>query len=316
MVCSSLQRPVIMDYNRWNLFWSVCFASTACIIIFGNSLSISVFVKRRLRRRSYYLLIDLAVADLSVGLFAIPIYMMTVISEEALVSRLVFDCVDMFTGFSSIFTLAFISLERLHAIVRPLRHRQLSSHCYTIAIITPWILSLVVTSTRVLLGFSVIEIQHFVVIMIISLSTPLLIYCTSYAVIWKKHASRPWGVRAAKCEARFSKTLFLITGAFVLTWLPFQMLVIVLNTCVPCKKVPAVVVFGIKLLQFANSFINLVIYCLRMQSYRHALYQILARCKCSLARRRELYPLTDIPTSIKLVSFSSTLHLRRTSISY
>jgi len=284
------------------------------MIIFGNSLSISAFVKRRLRRRSYYLLIDLAVADLLVGLFAIPIYMMTVISEEALVPRLVFDCVDMFTGFSSIFTLAFISLERLHAIARPLRHRQLSSRSYTIAIIAPWILSVAVTSTRLLLGFSIIEIQHFVVVVIISLSTPLLIYCASYAIIWRKHASRPWGIRAAKGEARLSKTLFLITGAFVLTWLPFQMLVIVLNICVPCKTVPPAIVYGIKLLQFANSFINIVIYCLRMQSYRHALYQILARCKWTLARHQELYPLADTSTSITLVSFSSTLQLRRTSI--
>ena len=308
MVCSSLQRPVIMNFNKWNLFWSVCFGSTACLIIFGNSLSISVFAKRRLRRRAYYLLLDLAVADLLVGLFSIPIYMTTVISEEALVSRMIFDCVDMFTGFSSIFTLAFISLERLHAIVRPFRHRRLSSHCYTIAIVTPWILSLAVTSTRLLFGFSVIEIQHFVVVMIISLSTPLLTYCASYGVIYRKHASRPRGVRA-KGEARLSKTLVLITGAFALTWLPFQMLVIVLNICSPCKKVPAVVVFGIKLLQFANSFVNFAIYCLRMQSYRNALYQILGRCKCCLARRREpLYPLTDIPTGIKLVSFSSTLH--------
>ena len=302
-----------MDYNRWNLFWSVCFGSTACIIILGNSLSILVFVKRRLRRRCYYLLIDLAVADLLVGLFPIPLYMMTLISGEALVSRLVFDCVDMFTGLSSIFTLTFISLERLHAIARPLRHRQLSSHCYIIAIITPWILSLVVTATRVLLRFSVIEVQHFVAVMIMSLSTPLLIYCASYGVICRKHASRPRGFRAMG-EARLSKTLFLITGAFVLTWLPFQMLVIVLNICAPCKKIPHAVVFGIKLLQFANSFINFVIYCLRMQIYRNTLYQILARCKCSLARRRELYPLADISTSIKLVSFSSTLHLRRTSI--
>lgn len=302
-----------MDHNGWNLFWSVCFGSTACIIIVGNSLSISILLKRRLRRRSIYLLIDLAVADLLVGLFAIPLYMMTVISEERLVSRLVLDCVDMFTGFYSIFTLAVISLERLHAIARPLRHRQLSSHSYTIAIVTPWILSLIVTSTRALLSFSVIEIQHFVVVMLISLSTPLLIYCAAYGVICRKHASRPRGV-GTNGEARLSKTLFLITGAFVLTWLPFQVLVIVLNMCVPCKTVPAVVVFGIKLLQFSNSFINFVIYCLRMQSYRNALHQFLARCKCSLTRRRELYPLSDIPTSIKLVSFSSTLYLRSVSI--
>lgn len=51
-----------------------------------------------------------------------------------------------------------------------------------------------------------------------------------------------------------------------------------LNNCVPCKKITVVVAFGIMLLQFSNSFIHFVMYCLRMQSYRNALYQILTSC--------------------------------------
>ena len=301
-----------MDFARWNLFWSVCFGSIALLTITGNLFSISILLKRRLRRRCHYLLIDLAIADLLVGLFAIPIYMITVMSEETLVSRLVLDCVDMFTGFCSIFTLAVISLERLHAIARPFRHRQLSSHSYIIAIATPWILSLIVTSTRLLLGFSVMNIHQFIIVMIISLSTPLLIYCISYGVIWRQQPSRQKeGVRA-RSEVRLSKTLLLITGTFVLTWLPFQLLVIVLNMCSPCKSVPAVVVYTIKLLQFGNSFSNFIIYCLRMQVYRNALLDILVRYKCNLTTRQELYPLNDAPTTVKLVSFSITLHLNNT----
>ena len=123
-----------MNFNSWNWFWSVCFGVTAVLIIISNSLSIVVFVKRRFRKRSLYLLIDLAIADLLVGLFAVPIYMTTVISERKLVSLLVLDGVDMFTGLSSIFTLTVISLERVLVISRPLRHRQLSSHSYAIAI--------------------------------------------------------------------------------------------------------------------------------------------------------------------------------------
>ena len=208
-----------MNFNSWNWFWSVCFGVTAVVIIISNSLSIAVLVKRRFRKRSLFLLTDLAIADLLVGLFAVPIYVIAVIFEGKLVPRVALDVVDMFTGLSSIFTLTVVSLERLFAICRPLRHRQLSSRSYAIAIATPWILSLAVTSVRVLLNYSIVTHHQFLTVVIISLSTPLLITCTSSCVIWLKSSSRMQnGVRARR-EARLSKTLFLITGAFVLTWL-------------------------------------------------------------------------------------------------
>ena len=242
-----------MVFNGWNLFWSVCFAVTAVMIIISNSLSIAVLCKQRFRKRSHYLLIDLAVADLLVGLFTIPIFLITVIPEDTLMSRLALDCVDMFTGFCSIFTLAVISLERLNAIARPILHRTLSSCNYTFAIVTPWILSLLPTSSRVLLGFSVITIRSFVIVIIISLSTPLLITCTAYCVIWRKQACRLQdGVRAIRNEARLSKTLLLITGTFVLTWLPFEVFVSLFHLCSSCtKEVPYVVYVVIKLLHFS-----------------------------------------------------------------
>ena len=210
-----------MNFNSWNWFWSVCFGVTAVVIIISNSLSITVLVKRRFRKRPLYLLIVLAIADLLVGLFAVPIYMNEVISEGKLVPRAALDGVDMFTGLSSIFTLTVISLERLFAICRPLRHRQLSSHSYAIAIAAPWILSLAVTSVRVLLHYPIVTHHQFLTVTIISLSAPLLITCTSYCVIWRKQSSSIHNGVRAKREARLSKTLFLITGTFVLTWLPF-----------------------------------------------------------------------------------------------
>ena len=258
-----------------NWFWSVCFGVTAVAIIISNSLSIAVLVKRRFRKRSLYLLIDLAIADLLVGLFAVPIYMITVISEGKHVPLVALDSVDMFTGLSSIFTLTVISFERLFAISRPLRHRQLSSHSYAIAIATPWILSLAVTSVRVLQHYSIVANHQIFTVITISLSTSLLITCTSYCLIWRKQTSRIQNGVRARTEARMSKILFLITGTFVLTWLPFKVLLVVVNMCVPCsRKMLAVVVFVLKLLQFSNSFINFLIYCLRMPDYRKAVSQL------------------------------------------
>ena len=65
-----------MDFNKWNVFWSLCFELLSFLIIVGNALSISILFKRRLRKRPHFLLISLAFADLLVGLIAVPFYIM------------------------------------------------------------------------------------------------------------------------------------------------------------------------------------------------------------------------------------------------
>ena len=279
-----------MDFKNWNMFWSVCFGVMAIIIVFGNCLSILILLRRRLRKRPYFLLISLATADLLVGLFAIPMYMIIWFIRRTMVSLLVFDCVDMFTGFSSIFTLVFVSLERLIAIARPLSHRQLALHSYFIAIATPWILSIAVTSSRVLLGLAIIDVHQFLSVIITSLSAPLVIMCVAYCVIWRKEASRLCHTFRASSDARLSKTVLLITGMFMLTWMPFQVLVIVIVKCPACSNVSLVVVFLIKLLQFSNSVLNFFIYCFRMPNYRRALFSLFPSCNCCHLRRGVVHP--------------------------
>lgn len=301
-----------MDFNNWNMFWSACFGVMAVIIVFGNCLSILILLKRRLRKRPHFLLISLAIADLFVGLFAVPMYMIMWLTRQRLVSTLVFDCVDMFTGFSSVFTLVFISIERLNAIAQPLRHRQLALHSYFIAIATPWILSVAVTSSRVLLGLAIIDVHQFLSVIIMSLSTPLMIMCIAYCVIWRKEASRLYHTFRARSEARLSKTVLLITGMFMLTWMPFQVLVIVIVKCAVCNNVSLVVVFVIKLLQFSNSVLNFFIYCFRMPNYRRALFSLLPSCNCCHLRNGVVHPFVENQTtSVTLLSFSTSISLNR-----
>lgn len=296
-----------MDFNRWNTFWTVCYGAMAFIIIVGNTVSISVLLKRRLRKRPRFLLISLAMADLLVGLFAIPIYIILFTVKTSWLMLLIYDCVDMLTGLSSVFTLAVISLERLHAIVRPLRHRQLNLRYYNVAIATPWILSLMVTSTRVLQAFFIITAKQFLIVVIFSLSTPLLISCIAYYIIWKKQASRIHNHVHVRNNAKLSRTLLLITAIFVLSWLPFQVLLIVVYLCISCRRFPIFILFVIKLLQYGNSFINFVIYCLRMPDYKNAVSQMLLCCKCNrntngFSRSQAIHS-----SGVALVSFTSSL---------
>lgn len=301
-----------MDFNQWNIIWSICFGAIAFMIIIGNCLSIIILLKRRLRKRPHYLLISLAIADLLVGVFAMPIYMIIVMSGNKFVTVLVFDCVDMFTGFSSVFTLVLISMERLSAIAQPLRHRLLTSRNYIFALIIPWILAVAVTSSRLLLQLAIITKQQFLSIIILSLSTPLFLLCLAYCIIMHKEALRPQLGFRARSEARLSKTVCLITGMFILTWMPFQLLVIVIHKCTVCSKsVPVSVVFLIKLLQFSNSVVNFFIYCLRMPVYRRALSALFRSCNCFVSQTQVHPFFRHQNTNVTIISLSSSVSVNR-----
>ncbi|XP_044162893.1 adenosine receptor A3-like [Acropora millepora] len=259
-----------MDLNDWNPFWATCFSVMAFLIIVGNSLTIATLLRKKFRKRPQFLLISLAFADLLVGCATI-LYVIVQCGFFAL--SFVFDILDMFAGLSSIFHLAVISLERLHATLRPFRHRQLGLKPYWVAIATPWILS---SSVSVLMKIDGMPL----IIVIICLTTPLLITCFSYLAIWRKRRIRPETVRSFRQnqEARFSKSIFLVTAASFLTWTPFLVVHIIILVTV-YLRIPLFVIFCIVLVHFSNSFVNFIIYIIRFPSYRKALFSL---CRCSV----------------------------------
>ena len=58
------------------------------------------------------LLTSLAIADLVAGLLAVPLFIIVADPRKKILPGVLYDCVDMFAGKSSMFTLAVISLER------------------------------------------------------------------------------------------------------------------------------------------------------------------------------------------------------------
>ena len=263
-----------MDFNEWNPFWATCFSVMAFLIIVGNSLTIATLLRKKFRKRSQFLLISLAFADLLVGC-ALTCYV--IVKCRFFAHLFAFNLLDIFAGLCSIFHLAVISLERLHATLRPFRHRQLTLKAYWVAIATPWVLSSSV-STLLLTRFRwMLHDGVPFIIVIICLTTPLLITCFSYLAIWRRRRINAEKVRSFRQnqEARFSKSIFLVTAASFLTWTPL----LVRNIFVTVYLIPRSAVFCTKLLQFSNSFVNFVIYIIRFPSYRKALFSL---CRCSV----------------------------------
>ena len=270
-----------MDFNKWNPLWTTCFGVMAFLIVVGNSLTIATLLKKKFRRRPHFLLTSLAFADLLVG-FVTMLYLIDFnVSHHWVTLLLAWNTLDMFAGLSSIFHLAVISLERLHATLRPFRHRQLSLKAYCVALATPWFLSLSLTILTFMLSRFLRMPSPVIHIIIIFLITPLLITCFSYLVILRKRRISHENVRSFRQnqEARFSRTIFLVTAASFITWMPFLYHNIATRVSPVLTSWSAI--FIIKLLQFSNSFVNFVIYIVRFPSYRKALFSF-CRFHCVL----------------------------------
>ena len=273
-----------MDFNSWNIVWSLCFGLLATLIVVGNLFTICIFLKQRLRKRAHFLLISLAVADLLVGLLSVPIYIAinTIPYWGMPLPRLWIDLYqfsDSFTGISSMFTLTAISLERMYAIGWPFRHRTLTCRVYIFTIAIPWIITAIFTSIRLLLYLSIITLESFVYSLIVFLNTPLLVMCIAYLVVWKKQTTMMGNQNYVVRETRLAKTLFIVTGASLLTWLPFQILTLLLYFGVIRDFLYInVTAHTIKFLQNSNSLVNVIIYPFRIAEFKNALLQMLHCC--------------------------------------
>ena len=259
-----------MDLSSWNMFWLLCFGLLAILIVFGNTITIWIFLKQKQRKRTSFLLISLSVADLLVGLLTIPLFIGAY--EASLITvDTVFLRVDVFTALASIYTLGVISVERMFAFAWPYHHRTLKLRAYICAIATPWIMATIIT----VLLFTLNSVRG---LLIFCPAAPLIVMCLAYYVIWKKQRSS-MGNQNQSREAKLAKTLFLITGASILTWLPFQILNIVLHFGVTANfSYSTLSILLVRVLQFSNSLVNVIIYPFRIPGFRNTLWRML-RCR-------------------------------------
>lgn len=296
--------------------WSLAFGVMALAIITGNSLAIVVLTRRKLlRKRTSYFLLSLAVADMTVGVFSVPtfIYQLICYWKNGFITPSIIlniaKALDVFCGLASTFTLTVIALERLGAICFPLRHRTSPRKLYDASISFVWILSALLTSLYFFHEYRLIQHKVFFWFLILTFLVSMLIMLLAYFAIWlKAHASQAYyreaslessdtsserhrtfrashyakdrNRRAAENDRKLSVTVFIVTTVFILTWLPFHIInLIVFLECkaFPCSAQPSIdVIYFCKLLHYTNSFLNPVIYSLRLRDFRTTLKKIIS----------------------------------------
>ena len=266
---------------------------TECVaIVTLNIITIIVLVKNRnLRKRSRYLVINLAVADMLVGGFATRdlIYRVGAVycnvwkynSIDPWARHVLVTHVHPF-AVSSVTNIAAISVEGLHATLRPFRHRLIKKWVYALIIAVVWVtaglLSIALTVLWVFKGFS-----YYFYLLNSFIAICLLVICISYAsiVIKVRCGAQPQHHGAASRERKLTMTLLIVTVVSLMFYLPFTIFYFLLYTTdvFTSMSIVTYVRLGhiLRVLFYANSLVNPILYVIRMPEYRSAVLALFRR---------------------------------------
>ena len=285
--------------------WMIAGLAESVAIVTLNLCTTIVFItNRNLRKRSAYLVINLAVIDMFVGrcllfdlfywagkscnLFELhSIEYGTYIFTQVL---LVLFPIASLTNITS------IALERVHATFFPFKHRVLKKWVYGLIIAVVWVTcSFVALSSTLLFLFE--EIQYNIYSRFIFIQICLFIICVSYAsiVIKVRCGAQPQHHGAASRERKLTMTLLIVTVVSLLLYLPYVVFffAIYIGKSEIFRSLPIHFKYTILFLFFANSLVNPMLYAIRMPEYRSAVLALFRR-RPQQQRQVALLPLRNM----------------------
>ena len=261
-----------------NIAWCSVFVLEAVFIVLGNLLTILLFaVNKKLRKKSLFLVMNMAFADLIFGAVFFP---NSVIHQYQLLwttnrQWYMFSNIQTVSLKVSLISAALISCERFYAIYWPLKHRTLTMRVYRTVIFMAWALAVLdyiaflcvanlSPSSNLLISTSITQITYVLIL--------LFIVCGCNIGIWRKlqHGNiASQRQNRASQNQRLTKTLLFVSILALLSWLPF-ITVFHLFFIFDVSPTPwhTRIVF---VLLYSNSFLNPVVYALRIPELRQAL---------------------------------------------
>ena len=253
-----------------------------------NLITIIVFVRNRnLRKRSTYLLINLAVADMisggSAGIYLAYYYAVIYCklwrwySSEDWEYHILFILRLLFPV-ASLTSITAISLERFHATSWPLKHRVIKKRNYALIIALVWVTAGALSSTLMVLFESKQNNYYFHLRNSFDLLC-LLIICVSYTsiVIKVRCGAQPQHHGAASRERKLTMTLLIVTVVSMLLYLPDTISDFFYTTHTMTELAYTRFHSVVIVLYFANSLVNPILYTTRMPDFRSALVALFCR---------------------------------------
>ena len=279
--------------NHVAIIFVVVYVVEVALIILGNAFTIFVFstlTRTSHIKRTCYLLINLAVADLFVGITE-PIILgtskfhkmtATTSNLKPLKARREPDlpgAMQLFALSVSVFFLALISLERAFAVLKPLRHRVASTRIYIYSIVVVWAVGIFIFGLMALsFYYPKLERETVPIVVHFCLFISLLVICASYLKIRTRLSSTAPEVavvnrrQTAEYNVRLSRTLFVVIALSLLFWLPAFAVYIGRDICKRCFH--PYVMWTVNVFHLANSLVNPFVYSFRMPVFKEALEKL------------------------------------------
>ncbi|KAM3936384.1 adenosine receptor A2b [Leptodactylus fuscus] len=289
----------------------------AVLSIVGNVLVCwAVAINSTLKNATNYFLVSLAVADIAVGLLAIPFAITISIGLQTdFHSCLFFACFVLVLTQSSIFSLLAVAIDRYLAIKIPLRYKSLVTGKRARAIIAVfWILSFGIGLTP-LIGWNCLEADcgrkenhlsddnrtvsclfekvvtmtymvyfNFFGCVLLPLLIMLLIYIKIFMVARKqlrqielKCVGADNSRTTLQKEVNAAKSLAIIVGLFAFCWLPIHILNCLTLFLGPNKRNPQWAMDMAIILSHANSVVNPIIYAYKIRDFRYTFRKIISK---------------------------------------
>ena len=281
--------------------WFAVLSIECLAIVILNITTITVFVKQRqLQRKSTYLIIHLAIADLLVGAISGPMQVYAIMAEcYGKIWDITFSRISLairpFFPFASLVNLAFISLERVHATYRPFKHRLIKKWVYglviafiylstickgTIGIVTDWPINVIW-----------VYCSYFILLVLVCLC-----YISIYIKVRCSHQHQLHGAAGLR-ERKLTSTSFLVTSASLLTFLPltiWESMIFLHVMSIPNWSTYLQIGGTILTLFLANSLINPILYAVRMPEFRVGISKLIYRRTPQDHRNPVEYPLRNL----------------------
>lgn len=287
-------------FQTWGIVL-FCLANclSGAVAICGNLLIVSAVCKTTtLQTPTNYFISSMSLADLLVGLVAIPLWIARAalnITENTHVLCLSSDFITIQTLMASTYSLCSVTVDRYIAIIMPYKYNHVvtQNRCFA-AILTAWAFTMVLASFRFIVGLRSELPKFYIAAAIFGIDLPIVVICFCYAKIFKaakaqrtKISSLTSSVRAASMRQRKAAyTIAIVIGVYMIFWTPTFIVCFLdfsLHLCFYDAWLATVSV------SLANSALNPWIYAARNKQYWRAFKRVL-RVSSFASRSMRLSP--------------------------
>ena len=268
----------VLPCKMEGIAWCSAFTVMSVLIIIGNLFTIVTFAfKKKLRRKSLLLVVNMAFADLILGAVSVPIYMHIIAVHYQLwhESWIINEPLKIFVDFTfmqgSLISTTLIACERFSATYQPLKHRILPRRVYYIAMFAAWSLAIlasgcfVVTRTFFSAKYAIIFWNIYALVL-------KFIVCACNIGVRRKLLNKSVASRQTNRtlqNQRLTKTLLYASIIAMVCCFPLSTTTfvnIVYQVAVPMRT-DCIANF----VNYSNCFLNPLVYAVRIPEFREAL---------------------------------------------